>query len=261
MLAAVAAAILALPFTFLLLLVRGEWEPLRRVDQGVADELHEIALDTPWLVRLLETASDVFDPWVFRVVAVVVVVGLAVRGRPRLAAWVAVTVGGASLLGVALKELVGRARPALPDPVASAPGMSFPSGHALNSFVGVAMLLLVFSPWIARRLRPLAWVLGVGAVLLTGFARIGLGVHFVSDVVGGWILGTGWVVATVAAFETWRHDVGLRRVPPTAGLEPESAEPESAEPESAQPHPARPHPAGSPPTDPDPPPRSYHHGT
>jgi membrane-associated phospholipid phosphatase len=222
-LVAVAIAVLAVPFTGLLLLVRGRWAPLRELDQTVAERLNTVALDDDRFVTVLETASDVFDPWVFRVLAAVLALVLLVRRRPRLAAWVAVTMAGASLLGFGLKELVGRARPVLPEAVSSAPGLSFPSGHALNSFVGAAILLLVFSAWLRGPARVLAWVLAVAIVALTGFARMGLGVHFLSDVVGAWILGFGWVAAMVAVFETWRHEVGLRRTTPQEGLEPEAA--------------------------------------
>jgi membrane-associated phospholipid phosphatase len=223
--AAVSVAVLAVPFTLLLLLVRVGWGPLRRLDQGVAERFNEVAADDGRFVGVLEAASDVFDPMVFRALALGLVIALIVGRRPRLAAWVGVTMAGASLLGFALKELVGRSRPVLPEPVSSAPGLSFPSGHALNSFVGVAILLLVFSPWLPRGGRALVWLLGAGIVALTGFARIGLGVHFLSDVAGAWILGFGWVAAMVAVFETWRHDVGLRRTAPQEGLEPEAAEP------------------------------------
>jgi len=51
--------------------------------------------------------------------------------------------------------------------------------------------------------------------LVVAFARVGLGVHYLSDVVAGMLLGLGWVVVTAAAFEAWRRDVGLPPAPPT----------------------------------------------
>jgi undecaprenyl-diphosphatase len=59
--------------------------------------------------------------------------------------------------------------------------------------------------------------------LVVAFARVGLGVHYLSDVVAGGLLGLGWVVVTTAAFEAWRRDVGLPPAPPT------EAEPEMAD--------------------------------
>ena len=108
----------------------------------------------------------------------------------------------------ALKEIVGRARPVLPDPVATAPGMSFPSGHALGATIGCCLLLLIalrFLPRGGRVAAVIAAGLIVGAV---GFARVVLGVHFVSDVLAGITLGIGWVAVTTWAYVAWRRETG-----------------------------------------------------
>jgi undecaprenyl-diphosphatase len=52
------------------------------------------------------------------------------------------------------------------------------------------------------------------------FARVGLGVHYLTDVTAGLVLGLAWLTATSAVFEWWRRDVGL---PPSPATE---AEPE-----------------------------------
>jgi membrane-associated phospholipid phosphatase len=221
--AAVAAFGLGLPFLLLAVLVRGRWDPLLRVDTTVARELNELARSSAVLVRALDVVAVVFDPNVFRVAAVGVAIWLFTRHSPRLAWWTLVTslVGG--LLGAVLKAIVGRARPVLDDPVAHAGGSSFPSGHALGSVVGCGVLLLVLSPLLSAGWRRVAWAVAVVIVLLVGFDRIALGVHYLSDVVAGWVVGLGWVALTAAAFEAWRREVGLPPTPPT------EAEPEIAE--------------------------------
>lgn len=58
-------------------------------------------------------------------------------------------------------------------------------------------------------------------VLAIGFSRIALGVHYVSDVLGGYVLGSAWVAAMAAVFNAMRVDRGRRRVDVREGLEPE----------------------------------------
>lgn len=222
-LALVATFGLGVPFVLLALLVRARWNPLIRLDTTVAGSLNAYALRNDWLVDPLEVVSHVFDPLVFRLIATGLAVWLLVAGRRRLALWTLVTTWGAALLGVGLKLVVGRARPDLVDAVSAAPGRSFPSGHALGSMVGCGVLLLLLGPLLSRAWRAVAWVAGGLVVPLVGFARVGLGVHYLTDVVAGWVLGIAWLTVTAAVFQAWRRDVGLP--PSPAGeVEPELAE-------------------------------------
>lgn len=209
-LAAVAAFLVLVPFALLALLVLGAWPPLFRLDAAITDALHGYALEHPAFGRAMSLWSDVFAPNPLRVAAAVLVGWLLVRRAPRLALWVVTTMTVGGLLGGLLKLLVGRHRPDLLNPVARAAGFSFPSGHTLNATLAAGVLLLVFLPY-ARNRRGLRWGLWTGAVLLaavTGLSRIALGVHWTSDVVGGWLLGAAVVAATAAAFSTWRARAG-----------------------------------------------------
>ncbi len=90
----------------------------------------------------------------------VAVVGLLIRRQARLAVYLIVTGVGALILDPSLKTLVGRLRPVVDVPIASAPGNSFPSGHALGSIVAYGALLLVFLPAMAPRWRKPAIAAG-----------------------------------------------------------------------------------------------------
>jgi undecaprenyl-diphosphatase len=94
--------------------------------------------------------------------------------------------------------------------------------------VGCGVLLLVLLPLVRSAAgRRLCWALGAAIVLAVGFARVGLGVHYVTDVVAGWVLGLGWLAATTAAFQAWRREIGAPTGPATErGLEPEMGAPE-----------------------------------
>jgi membrane-associated phospholipid phosphatase len=219
-LAAVAGVVLAIPFTLLLLLVVDHWGPLERLDVRLDERLNSFAFRHDTYVSVLQGISNVVSPASFEVVATVVALVLLVRRQPRLSVWLAVTVYGGGLLSTALKGAVGRKRPLLPHPVAHALSASFPSGHALGVVVGVGALLLVGLPYVRRPLRPALMTLGLLVVLAVGFSRLGLGVHYLSDVLGGYLLGVGWLAATTAAFTAWRRDRGKPARPVTEGLEP-----------------------------------------
>ncbi|WP_443068240.1 phosphatase PAP2 family protein [Streptomyces sp. NBC_01358] len=217
------AALAAVPFGLLLVLVEGRWHPLRVMDAGGARRLHGTALAHPAWTSTLRFLSDwVWDPATLRTVVALLTVWLLRRRAWRLAAWAAATAVASALTGLLVKTVVERARPSLPDPVAQAPGFSFPSGHAMTATTSFAVLLLVLLPLVPRGgPRILCWCVSVLSVLGVGFTRIALGVHWFSDVVGGWLLGLAVVASTTWAFEAWRADSGRGRSTMAEGLEPE----------------------------------------
>ena len=222
-LAAVALALVAIPGALLLLLVEDKWAPLLRADDGARDRLHSFAVTHTGFVGAMQLISDSGSALAWQIVLAVVVVWLLWRRLPRLALFVVITVAGSSLLNGVVKTSVHRLRPVLTHPVAHDSGLSFPSGHAQAAIVGYAVLLLVFLPILHGLWRRVAVAVAVLLVLAIGFSRIALGVHYVSDVLGGYVLGAAWVAAMAAAFNAMRVDRGRRRVDVREGLEPERA--------------------------------------
>jgi membrane-associated phospholipid phosphatase len=214
----------AVPFGLLLFLVQSMWRPLLRVDEGARDELHQFAAEQDWFVAVMRAVSFIGSGAVYTVVFTALTVWLLWRRLPRLALFTAVTVAGSGLLNGQVKLAVGRARPVLPDPVAHASGLSFPSGHAQSAIVAYSVLLLVFLP-ILRGLFRVAAIGGAAVMVLAiGFSRLALGVHYVSDVFAGYALGAAWVAAMAASFNLLRRESGRPDVHATEGLEPEEAD-------------------------------------
>ena len=181
---------------------------MRNLDAGTAAALNQFGTDHLELVKSAEVLSDVFDPNVFRVALTLIAVVYLIHGERHHARWLVVTVFGGAVLGLALKEIIGRARPVLPDPVATAPGMSFPSGHAVGASTGCCLLLLIALRFLSRGGRVAAVIAAVLIVGTVALARVMLGVHFVSDVLAGITLGVGWVAVTTWAYVAWRRETG-----------------------------------------------------
>ncbi|MEU1686423.1 phosphatase PAP2 family protein [Micromonospora sp. NPDC005707] len=211
-------------FGVLLMLVRFHWGPLYHADHEAAEWFNGLVAPHHPLVTVLQAVTDLGGRPVLVWLVTIAVVGLLIRRQSRLAVYLIITGVGGLILDPSLKALVGRLRPVVDVPVAHAPGNSFPSGHALGSFVAYGALLLVFLPAVAPRWRKPAIAVAGLLVVLIGLTRIALGVHFVSDVLGGWLLGAAWLGVTAYAFRLWRRERG-RPVPPlTEGLEPEAGE-------------------------------------
>ena len=202
-----AVLLAAVPFALLVVAVRSSSGPVLRLDHTTSNVLHDYAVRHPAFTTAMRAVSNV-DAVVWWVVLIPVAGWLLYRQCNRLAAFVAVTAIGSTLLNRAIKIVVGRSRPVLDHPVATAAGKSFPSGHTQSAVAGCAILLLVFLPSIRRPLRPGAVGAAAGAVALIGFSRIALGVHYLSDVLGAIVVGAAWVLAMTAVFSAWRRDPG-----------------------------------------------------
>ena len=142
---AVAFALVAVPFGLLVSQVRGDGR-LVDLDTAGVDRLHDWVRSSPGVVGPLKAVTDLGAPLWLWFVCIVATVVLVRAGRARLLVFLLVTVLVGSLLDTVVKIVVDRPRPFLLDPVASARGKSFPSGHAMSSTVVYGSLLLVFLP-------------------------------------------------------------------------------------------------------------------
>jgi undecaprenyl-diphosphatase len=223
--ASAGAVLLLVPFALIAALIVGNSAWLTGLDLRVTDAWHAFALRHEWWVRFMWWWSLIFQPNLWRLAALGLVIWLVRRGSRPVAWWVAATMSGGGLLGVVMKLLFGRDRPDLLDPVARAVGFAFPSGHALNSALGAAVFLLVLLPLARGRpgLRAGMWVAAVVVPLMTSVSRVALGVHWTSDVVAGSLLGVALVAVTAAAFLARQRRRGPAEVA-AEGLEPQVAE-------------------------------------
>jgi undecaprenyl-diphosphatase len=219
---AVALVLVAVPFSYLLFEVMRHG-PLTRFDESTANRLHRHVVHDRGLVNALQGISWLGKPLLLGILIAAGSIVVYVKGRRRLALFLVTAAVGGGLVDSAVKILVNRPRPVLDHPVASAFGKSFPSGHAMSSTVTYGALLVVFLPVVPRAWRWLAVALTTTLVLAIGAARLLLGVHFVTDVVGGYTLGLAWLCGCVGVFNVWRTEQGKPKAEPVKeGIEPEA---------------------------------------
>ena len=198
--AAVAAVVCLAVVGLLGVGVHEDFGPQLQLDGAVSEAVYvgdDRARGLDWLLEALTTPGGS----AFRLVVFLAVLAwLARRRHWPIAAWVLTAVVLIGPLNSLLKALFGRIRPDFDHGGARLESLSFPSGHSSGIATLVTVALILAWPVLAPRARRLWVALGVAAVVLVGATRLLLGVHYLSDVVGGWALGVAWSLGVALLF-------------------------------------------------------------
>lgn len=136
----------------------------------------------------------------------------AARRRWAPLCMVAVCVAGISVIDVVFKAAVGRSRPPLAQAVDTATGYAFPSGHAASATAILAVLAYVLTQGVrSAPVRAATWAVAAAVAAVVSASRVYLGVHWVSDVVGGMLVGALWAVIVTATWRTYGRTAAERR--------------------------------------------------
>jgi undecaprenyl-diphosphatase len=169
-----------------------------RLDRSVSlfGAHHATALST----RFLRFYTQLGGALVIVPLGVIVAIAEAIRQRSvAIVAFLTLVVGGQFLVANVIKAIVDRARPNF-DQLTGFSGPSFPSGHAVATAASLAAFALVIGR--RRSIKVRAILAGLAVGLATGIAccRVMLGVHWLTDVLGGLALGWAWFALCSIAF-------------------------------------------------------------
>jgi membrane-associated phospholipid phosphatase len=180
------------------------------LDERIRLAVHGFA--SPRLTAIMRGLSLYGGPTGLTPIGLALALAFLIRRWHRGALLVVITMAGAGLLDVLLKQSFGRVRPAaffdFPLPATH----SFPSGHAFfaASFFG-GLAVLVSARVRNRFLRAAVWIVAVSLILLVGLSRVYLGVHYPSDIIAGYAAATVWVAAVAFGDRLVSHRRRRRR--------------------------------------------------
>src|SRR3954471_19401042 len=146
-----------------------------------------------WMEEPLLDLTAIGGSTVLGLIIAVVVGFLVLQTRYRTAIVVAVTSGTGEMLNAVMKHLFNRARPSVVPHLRVVYTTSFPSGHAMESAIVYLTLAAILMRASDSKVTKI-YILSVAVLLtaLVGISRVYLGVHYPTDVIGGWIVGFMW---------------------------------------------------------------------
>lgn len=193
-------------------------DELARFDGNVMTALQPLRTTAGMTVARVVSVIGTFPFMTLLAVAVALIVHRR-HWRSVLAGW-ALVVGGGQLVEQVLKHTFHRTRPGSAARYLTSTSFSYPSGHAMGSMIGYGVLaylvlLRVRGQWARAANTALAAVI----ILAVGTSRLVLGVHYFTDVVGGFAVGAMWLALSIAMMEVerWRVAGGSSTPYPLSG--------------------------------------------
>jgi membrane-associated phospholipid phosphatase len=191
------ALMLVLPLVLMAAVTYGVGKLILAVPTGEAAVNKGLAADRTRLWNTLtDYGSSLSDtPYIVALTALAVIVFRLVYKRWRESIFLIASVWSQSLIFLATTTPVGRHRPPVEHIDPAPPTSSFPSGHvsaAVGFYCAVALILSTHVR--SRALQVVIWVLGVAAPLIVSYSRLYRGMHFLTDIIWGLVVGVFCVV-------------------------------------------------------------------
>jgi undecaprenyl-diphosphatase len=152
-----------------------------------------LPIGPPWAESVLLDLTAIGSPTVLALVVFAVTGFLLLQARFWTALFVLVTVASGEIVSSALKDVFSRPRPTVVPHLREVFSSSFPSGHAMTSAIVYLTLGSMMMRVSEQRLTKIyCFVMALLLTMLAGISRVFLGVHYPTDVIGGWIIGFVW---------------------------------------------------------------------
>lgn len=201
---------LTIPFILLAVASFFDWWLIGELDNMIGHEFYEER--SAGLTSLFIFFTRLADGWFIAIVVIVISLFFILKYKNyRLALWYAATVGlGAGLVNQLVKFLFQRPRPTNINHLIEQGGYSFPSGHAMGSMILYGALAFLIIRLAKHKVTK--WLVFIAAgilITLVGASRVYLGVHYPSDIIGGYSLGAAWLALSIGVYGLAWTQVGL----------------------------------------------------
>lgn len=205
------AGILILPFLFIILFNFLAEDLLMQIDQAVSIFVYNLRNDS--LTYIMRSITFIGDTWTQVVITIGFMLLMRLVFKLRQAPWwYGITaLLGSYFLNQGLKVVFHRLRPDTVYHLVMQDGFSFPSGHAMGSMIMFGGMAFVLSFHVIKEEKIQIFMLlsFLILILLIGFSRIYLGVHYFSDVMGGFFAGASWLSLSISFY--YRYYSGYRQ--------------------------------------------------
>ncbi|WP_139489435.1 phosphatase PAP2 family protein [Brevibacillus dissolubilis] len=162
------------------------------------------SIEAPWLTDLLSGITFLGGSGFLLPGGILLLIVLFIKGY-RLETWTLLgTMGLGELLNEALKEWFARHRPSGVNLIELPDSMSFPSGHAMFAVVFYGFITYLLWRLMVKQAggRAALLIISLPFIFSMGFSRVYLGVHYPSDVLAGYLVGTAWMLITIYTYQS-----------------------------------------------------------
>lgn len=156
------------------------------------------SIQTPILTIFSEILALIFDPLTLIIISLIIAIYLYIKSSKKQGVILASAILLTCILVKAFKELFQRIRPL--NQIIQETGFSFPSGHTTMAVAFFGLITYLFSENKSKKTKTTISLISILMILLTGFTRIYLRVHWLTDIIGGFILGGTILLLSILAF-------------------------------------------------------------